>query len=42
MAATRPTRPAPTPGERIHPETIVVMDELGLDLDDREPKGLNV
>ncbi len=29
-----------TPGERIHPETIVVMDEIGIDIRDRVPKGL--
>ncbi len=30
-----------TPGERIHPETIVVMDELGIDLSGNTPKGLS-
>jgi arsenate reductase len=29
-----------TPGERLHPETITVMQELGIDLSDRSPKGL--
>jgi arsenate reductase (thioredoxin) len=29
-----------TPGERVHPEVITVMDELGIDLSDRKPRGL--
>jgi protein-tyrosine-phosphatase len=29
-----------TPGERVHPEVVDVMDELGLDLRDRIPKRL--
>lgn len=28
-----------TPGEQIHPETLAVMNELGIDLSDRTPKG---
>jgi arsenate reductase len=27
-----------TPGERVHPEVVEVMNELGIDLADREPK----
>lgn len=27
-----------TPGERVHPEVVEVMDELGIDLSDRRPK----
>jgi arsenate reductase len=30
-----------TPGERLHPETIAVMGELGIDLSERTPKGLS-
>jgi arsenate reductase len=29
-----------TPGERVHPEVVEVMGELGIDLADREPKEL--
>jgi arsenate reductase len=29
-----------TPGERVHPEVVEVMQELGIDLADREPRGL--
>lgn len=29
-----------TPGEHLHPETIEVMQELGIDLSGRSPKGL--
>jgi len=29
-----------TPGERVHPEVVAVMGELGIDLSDRQPKGL--
>jgi arsenate reductase (thioredoxin) len=29
-----------TPGERIHPEVVEVMRELGIDLADRTPRGL--
>ncbi|HUC01106.1 MAG TPA: arsenate reductase ArsC [Solirubrobacterales bacterium] len=29
-----------TPGDRVHPEVVEVMNELGIDLSDREPKGL--
>ena len=29
-----------TPGERVHPEVVAVMDELGVDLRDRVPRGL--
>jgi arsenate reductase (thioredoxin) len=29
-----------TPGERVHPEVIEAMDELGIDLSDRRPKRL--
>jgi arsenate reductase (thioredoxin) len=29
-----------TPGERVHPEVVTVMDELGFDLSDRKPRGL--
>jgi arsenate reductase (thioredoxin) len=31
-----------TPGERVHPEIIEVMRELGIDLSDRIPQGLTV
>jgi arsenate reductase len=27
-----------TPGDRVHPEVVAVMDELGIDLRDRQPK----
>ena len=27
-----------TPGERVHPEVVVAMNELGIDLSDRRPK----
>ena len=30
-----------TPGERVHPEVVEVMGELGVDLSDRVPKGLD-
>jgi protein-tyrosine-phosphatase len=30
-----------TPGERVHPEVVEVMRELGVDLSDRVPKGLD-
>lgn len=30
-----------TPGERVHPEVIATMDELGIDLRDRRPKLLS-
>jgi protein-tyrosine-phosphatase len=29
-----------TPGERVHPEVVEVMRELGIDLSDRVPRGL--
>jgi arsenate reductase (thioredoxin) len=29
-----------TPGDRVHPEVVAVMDELGMDLHDRTPKRL--
>ena len=29
-----------TPADRVHPEVIAVMDELGIDLRDRRPQGL--
>ena len=29
-----------TPGERVHPEVVQVMDELGIDLSDRVPRRL--
>jgi len=29
-----------TPGERVHPEVVEVMNELGIDLSDREPRKL--
>jgi protein-tyrosine-phosphatase len=29
-----------TPGERVHPEVVEVMNELGIDLADRKPKHL--
>jgi arsenate reductase len=29
-----------TPGERVHPEVVEVMDELGIDLRDRRPRKL--
>lgn len=29
-----------TPGERVHPEVVEVMRELGIDLADKQPKGL--
>jgi arsenate reductase len=29
-----------TPSERVHPEVIQAMDELGIDLSDRRPQGL--
>ena len=29
-----------TPGERVHPEVVEVMDELGIDVSDRVPRGL--
>jgi arsenate reductase len=29
-----------TPGERVHPEVVEVMRELGIDLENREPRGL--
>jgi arsenate reductase (thioredoxin) len=29
-----------TPGERVHPEVVEVMREVGIDLADREPRGL--
>jgi len=29
-----------TPGERVHPEVLEVMSELGIDLADRTPRGL--
>jgi arsenate reductase len=29
-----------TPGERVHPEVVEVMRELGIDLSDRKPRGL--
>jgi arsenate reductase (thioredoxin) len=29
-----------TPGERVHPEVVEVMRELGIDLSDKQPKGL--
>ncbi|MGN6255701.1 MAG: low molecular weight phosphatase family protein [Solirubrobacterales bacterium] len=30
-----------TPGDRVHPEVVEVMNELGIDLADRRPKLLN-
>jgi len=30
-----------TPGERVHPEVVQVMRELGVDLGDRTPRGLS-
>jgi arsenate reductase (thioredoxin) len=30
-----------TPGERVHPEVVEAMDELGIDLSDRKPKLLS-
>src|SRR4051795_7998160 len=30
-----------TPGERVHPEVVEVMNELGIDLADRKPKPLS-
>ena len=29
-----------TPGDRVHPEVVEVMNELGIDLADRQPKAL--
>jgi arsenate reductase len=29
-----------TPGERVHPEVVEVMREMGIDLSDKQPKGL--
>jgi arsenate reductase (thioredoxin) len=29
-----------TPGERVHPEVVTVMDELGIDVSGRKPRGL--
>jgi arsenate reductase len=29
-----------TPGERIHPEVVTVMNEIGIDLSDRQPQRL--
>jgi protein-tyrosine-phosphatase len=29
-----------TPGDRVHPEVVEVMNELGLDLSEKQPKGL--
>lgn len=29
-----------TPGDRVHPEVVAVMDELGIDLADRQPRPL--
>jgi len=29
-----------TPGERVHPEVVEAMSELGVDLSDKQPKGL--
>jgi arsenate reductase len=29
-----------TPGERVHPEVVDVMKELGIDLSEKQPKGL--
>jgi arsenate reductase len=29
-----------TPGDRVHPEVVAVMDELGIDLADRRPRPL--
>ena len=29
-----------TPADRVHPEVVEVMDEIGIDLSDREPKEL--
>ncbi|HET7445686.1 MAG TPA: arsenate reductase ArsC [Solirubrobacterales bacterium] len=29
-----------TPGDHVHPEVVEAMNELGIDLSDREPKGL--
>jgi arsenate reductase len=31
-----------TPGERVHPEVVTVMNELGIDLSDRVPKLLDI
>ncbi len=31
-----------TPGDRVHPEVVEVMNELGIDLSDRRPKLLSV
>jgi arsenate reductase (thioredoxin) len=30
-----------TPGDRVHPEVVEVMNELGIDLSDRQPKALS-
>ncbi len=30
------------PGERVHPEVVVAMNELGIDLSDRRPKLLSI
>jgi arsenate reductase (thioredoxin) len=30
-----------TPGDRVHPEVVEVMNELGIDLSDRQPKMLS-
>jgi arsenate reductase len=30
-----------TPGERVHPEVVEAMDELGIDLRERRPRGLS-
>ncbi len=29
-----------TPGERVHPEVVEAMSEMGIDLGDKQPKGL--
>ena len=29
-----------TPGDRVHPEVVEVMNELGIDLSEKQPKGL--
>ena len=39
--ATRRARPGPTPGERVHPEVVEAMGELGIDLADRTPRKLS-
>jgi len=31
-----------TPGDRVHPDVVTVMEELGIDLSDRRPKLLTV